>query len=89
MTPTTEKRWPEREEKGKKIQMVRPVNRAEEGRGMSQDMTRGNPARLILLFALPLFVGNLFQQLYNMADTLIVGRALGARHWRRWAAPAA
>lgn len=46
---------------------------------MSQDMTRGNPARLILLFALPLFVGNLFQQLYNMADTLIVGRALGAQ----------
>lgn len=46
---------------------------------MSQDMTRGNPARLILLFALPLFAGNLFQQLYNMADTLIVGRALGAQ----------
>lgn len=46
---------------------------------MSLDMTRGNPARLILLFALPLFVGNLFQQLYNMADTLIVGRALGAQ----------
>lgn len=45
---------------------------------MSLDMTRGNPARLILWFALPLFAGNLFQQLYNMADTLIVGRALGA-----------
>lgn len=45
---------------------------------MSLDMTRGSPARLILWFALPLFAGNLFQQLYNMADTLIVGRALGA-----------
>lgn len=40
-------------------------------------MTSGSPARLILLFAFPLFIGNLFQQVYNMADAFIVGRMLG------------
>ena len=44
---------------------------------MVKSMTSGSPAKLILLFALPLFVGNLFQQLYNMADAFIVGRILG------------
>lgn len=42
-----------------------------------KDMTVGNPTNLILKFALPLYVGNLFQQFYNLADTLIVGRTLG------------
>ena len=45
---------------------------------MTLDMTRGSPAKLILQFSLPLFIGNLFQQFYNMADTFIVGRTLGA-----------
>ena len=36
-----------------------------------------NPANLILRFALPLYIGNLFQQFYNLVDTLIVGRTLG------------
>ncbi len=44
-----------------------------------QDMTTGNPTRLILWFALPLFIGNLFQQFYNIVDTLIVGRTLGVK----------
>ncbi len=44
---------------------------------MIKDMTVGNPTRLILGFTLPLLVGNIFQQLYNMADTIIVGRTLG------------
>ncbi len=43
-----------------------------------KDLTRGNPFRLILLFALPVFFGCVFQQLYNMADTVIVGRTVGA-----------
>ena len=43
----------------------------------TKDMTVGNPTKLILWFALPLFVGNLFQQFYNLVDTLIVGRTLG------------
>ena len=44
---------------------------------MTKNMTEGNPAKLILFFAIPLFIGNLFQQLYNMADAFIVGRTLG------------
>ena len=39
---------------------------------MEQDMTRGNPLSVIFMFTLPLAVGNIFQQLYNMADTIIV-----------------
>ncbi|MDD4690331.1 MAG: MATE family efflux transporter [Eubacteriales bacterium] len=44
---------------------------------MTNDLTKGNPAKLILLFTLPYLIGNLFQQLYNIADTVIVGRTLG------------
>lgn len=44
-----------------------------------KDLTTGNPAKLILLFALPLIVGNIFQQMYLLSDTLIVGRLLGVR----------
>ena len=42
------------------------------------DMTTGSPARHILKFALPLLLGNLFQQLYNMVDSLVVGNYVGA-----------
>ncbi len=42
------------------------------------DMTQGSPARHILLFALPTLIGNIFQQVYNIADSMIVGRFLGA-----------
>ena len=42
-----------------------------------QNMTEGKPVRLIIAFALPLMLGNIFQQLYTMVDTIIVGRALG------------
>ena len=45
---------------------------------MEQDMTRGNPLSVIFMFTLPLAIGNIFQQLYNMADTIIVGRFVGA-----------
>lgn len=41
------------------------------------DMTRGDPLKLILRFAVPLLLGNLFQQLYNMADGIIVGQFIG------------
>lgn len=41
------------------------------------DMTKGSPMRLLLRFSLPLFLGNLFQQLYNLADTSIAGHLLG------------
>lgn len=42
------------------------------------DLTRGGITVTMLRFALPLMLGNLFQQLYNIADTVIVGRVLGA-----------
>lgn len=42
-----------------------------------KDLTKGNPARLILAFALPVMIGNLFQLFYNLADTRIVGSFLG------------
>lgn len=45
---------------------------------MQSDMTTGNPFPIILKFMLPLFIGNVFQQLYNMTDTIIVGRFVGA-----------
>ncbi len=44
----------------------------------SLDLTAGPIARTMLLFAVPMIVGNLLQQCYNIADTLIVGRYLGA-----------
>lgn len=45
---------------------------------MQMDLTRGGITRPMLLFAGPMIAGNLLQQCYNIADTLIVGRALGA-----------
>lgn len=45
---------------------------------METDMTKGKALSVILRFTLPLFLGNIFQQLYNMADTIIVGRFVGA-----------
>ncbi len=45
---------------------------------MTKDMTTGHPLRLILFFTIPVMIGNIFQQFYNMADAVIVGRYLGA-----------
>ena len=45
---------------------------------MTKDMTNGSPIKLILLFTVPVLLGNIFHQLYHMADTAIVGRYLGA-----------
>lgn len=55
----------------------------------TRDMTQGSPAKLILLFALPLMLGNVFQQLYTVVDTIVVGQfvgvealaALGSAEW--------
>lgn len=43
----------------------------------TQDMTQGSPTKLILSFALPIILGNIFQQLYSLVDTLVVGRVEG------------
>lgn len=45
---------------------------------MQKDLTEGSITKTLLLFALPMIAGNLLQQFYNIADTLIVGRFLGA-----------
>lgn len=44
---------------------------------MTKDMTQGSPRKLILGFAIPLLLGNLFQQFYSLVDTVIVGKFLG------------
>lgn len=57
-----------------------------------KNMTEGKPASLIFAFALPLMVGNVFQQLYTVVDTMVVGKALGvgalaalgAADWLNW-----
>ena len=47
--------------------------------GGSMDMTEGSPYRLIFLFSIPLLIGNILQQLYNMVDSIIVGNIVGAK----------
>ena len=57
-----------------------------------KNMTAGSPGKLIITFAIPLMLGNIFQQFYTMADTMIVGRvvgvealaAVGAGDWLVW-----
>lgn len=44
---------------------------------MEKDMTSGSPLKLIFWFSIPVLLGNIFQQFYNMADAIIVGRLLG------------
>lgn len=60
------------------LDSVRIVEWKRRGGAVALDLTEGNITRRLLLFSLPLMVGNLLQQLYNVADTLIVGRFLGA-----------
>lgn len=43
----------------------------------ASNMKEGNPYRLLLTFMLPLLIGNIFQQLYNIIDSIIVGRYVG------------
>ncbi|WP_322199900.1 MATE family efflux transporter [Acutalibacter intestini] len=57
-----------------------------------RNMTEGSPVKLLISFALPLMVGNVFQQLYTVVDTAVVGQvvgvqalaALGAADWLNW-----
>ena len=57
-----------------------------------RSMTEGSPTKLLVTFALPLMVGNVFQQLYTVVDTAVVGQvvgvgalaALGAADWLNW-----
>lgn len=52
---------------------------------MEKDLTKGPILKTLLLFALPMMLGNLLQQIYNITDTIIVGRVLGSgRPGCRW-----
>mgnify|MGYP002762151256 FL=1 len=44
---------------------------------MTKDLTTGSPMKIFIMFSIPILLGNLFQQLYNMVDTIIVGQYLG------------
>ncbi len=44
---------------------------------MTNDMTKGNPVRLILAFMIPTYLGNIFQQFYNLVDSIVAGRYIG------------
>ena len=46
---------------------------------MTKNMTEGSPMKLILGFSIPMLFGMLFQQFYNLVDTMIVGKLLGAQ----------
>ena len=49
-----------------------------------KDMTKGKPGRLILTFALPLMLGNMFQQAYTLVDTAVVGQVVGVNPQSLW-----
>lgn len=46
---------------------------------MTKNMTSGSPLKIIILFFIPVLLGNIFQQFYNMVDTIIVGQYLGPK----------
>ena len=59
---------------------------------MVKDMTKGNSAKILFYFAIPMILGNIFQQLYTVVDTMVVGQvlgvsalaAVGATDWLNW-----
>lgn len=48
-------------------------------KALQKDMTAGKPGKIILDFTIPIFIGNVFQQFYSMADTVIVGKFVGTK----------
>ena len=48
-------------------------------KSVQNDMTKGSPMKIILSFTFPIFLGNVFQQFYNMADAVIVGKFVGTK----------
>lgn len=51
----------------------------------TRNMTEGNVMRVLLLFTVPIFISNLFQQLYNVVDVAVIGHVLGIVLWPQWA----
>lgn len=53
------------------------LSKGESMKSKVMNMTTGNPVRLLLVFSVPMLIGNVFQQLYNLVDSMIVGRFVG------------
>ena len=51
----------------------------------AHDLTKGTPWKGIVQFAVPLLLGNIAQQFYNTADSIVVGRYIGDNAWPLWA----
>ena len=64
--------------RGRKEEIPGMRNRPVRKHTPTMNMTEGKPLKLLSVFALPLLIGNLFQQAYNLADSMIVGQMLGA-----------
>lgn len=47
-------------------------------KSLTRDMTSGSPAKIILKFSVPMLIGNIFQQFYNMVDSIVVGKFVGS-----------
>ena len=52
---------------------------------MNKDLTVGKPSQVLWQFCLPMFGSIIFQQLYNIADSLLAGKFIGETHWLLWA----
>ena len=52
---------------------------------MNKDLTVGKPSQVLWQFCLPMFGSIIFQQLYNIADSLVAGKFIGRMRWLRWA----
>ena len=48
-----------------------------------KDLTKGNELKTLIYFSLPILIGNLFQQIYNISDTIIVGNFLGKTNYKK------
>ncbi|MBO5353936.1 MAG: MATE family efflux transporter [Lachnospiraceae bacterium] len=59
--------------------MKERVKRVKSSAQGGKDMTKGEPFKLILMFSIPLLLGNIFQQFYSMVDTIIVGKIIGTQ----------
>ena len=62
---------------GRKCDTIAGRRLAKEASAVVSDMTTGNPVKLLVRFAVPIFLGNLFQQLYSIVDGMVLGRGVG------------
>lgn len=51
---------------------------------MVRDMMQGNPLKVMTIFAIPMFIGSVFQQVYNLVDSMVVGKYVETKLWQQW-----